>query len=201
MLALDVETKTFKVKFHPFISTAEVPYDKSFRRELRYFARMQVHEKHSLSCFASAENGDKFFSLFANNQKYADCSMGEESILKIKMHNLTGSNGRCMQCSDFSRWTSSSSLPIFDVDTNRMLLLDATGKAVTCRFVALLLIEWIVETMNDKSLHQKKKDLVMSIYKVESGKKIDMLRIRRNRYWKIEHFDETFQAALTGFLM
>jgi hypothetical protein len=82
-----------------------------------------------------------------------------------------------------------------------MLLLDATGKAVKCRFVALLIIEWIVEAMNDKSLRQNKKALVMSIYKVESGKKIDMLRIRRNIYWRIEHFDETFQAALTGFLM
>ena len=96
MLALDDETKAFKVKFHPFISTVDVPYDASFRRELRYFARKQIHEKYSLSCFASAEHGDKYFSLFTNNKKYADCTMGEENILNIKMHNITDNNGRCM---------------------------------------------------------------------------------------------------------
>jgi hypothetical protein len=154
MLALDNET--FHVKFRPFISTIEVQYDVSFRRELRYFARNLIHEKYNLSCFAAGEHGDKYFSLTANKKKYADCIMGDQGILNIKMHNLTYNNGRCMQCSDLSRLTSFSSLPIFDFD--RMCLLDATGKLVTCRFVAYLTIDWIVEVLNDKTLHPQKKE-------------------------------------------
>ena len=96
MIALNDETTTFQAKFHPFLSTIDVVYDKTFRRELRYFARKTIHEKFNLSCFASAEHRDKYFSLFTNNKKYADCTMGEENILNIKMHNITDNNGRCM---------------------------------------------------------------------------------------------------------
>ena len=197
MLALHKET--FQVKFQPFISTIDVQYDASFRRELRYFARNLIHDKYNLSCFAAAEHGDKYFSLFANNQKYADCTMGDEGILNIKMHNLTNNNGRCMQCSDVSRRTYSSSLPIFNLD--RMLLVDATGKAVTCRFVAKLTIEWIIEALNDKTLHQEKKEKVMSIYKILAGKKVFMLKIRKCHYWRIEHMDPSFEVAITGILI
>ena len=205
MIALNDETTTFKVKFHPFISTIDVVYDKSFRRELRYFARKTIHEKFNLSCFSSAECGDRYFSLFENGTKYAHCAMGDDSVLKFQMYNVNSTMKRCKQCLDVYRWTTSakledsSSFPMFDFRYN--LLLDCNGKAIVCRFIAKLMIEWIVEKMSDKSLKQNKKDLVMSIYNVVYVKKIYMLRIRKNGYWRIEHFDETFKAALTGFLM
>jgi len=33
MIALNDETTTFQAKFHPFLSTIDVVYDKTFRRE------------------------------------------------------------------------------------------------------------------------------------------------------------------------
>jgi hypothetical protein len=115
----------YQFKFRPIISNVDVPYDSTFRREVKYFARKTMHEMFGISCHAAGAKDDRYFRLESEGEKIAHCKVNEDSIVNFKINNIKCANVMCQFCDEvpiLHNQTSSfcSKFNIFDF-TNKLL--------------------------------------------------------------------------------
>jgi hypothetical protein len=207
----DDAVEHYQFKFRPIISNVDVPYDSTFRREVKYFARKTMHEMFGISCHAACEKGDRYFRLESGGEKIANCKVNEDSIVNFKINNVKSANVMCQFCEEvpiFHNQTSSfcSKFKIFDF-TNK-LLVDPEGKPIGCKYIASLILEWLIESLNNRDfgkLHKRTSKWMISIHSETTIGKKYLLKIRKegslrqhSTIWIIDHVDEVFELAIKG---
>jgi hypothetical protein len=85
---------------------------------------------------------------------------------------------------------------------------DPEGKAIGCKYIASLILEWLIESLNNRDfgkLHKRTSKWMISIYSETTRGKKYLLKIRKegslrqhSTIWIIDHVDEVFELAIKG---
>jgi hypothetical protein len=166
-----------------------------------------MHEMFGISCHAAGAKDDRYFRLESEGEKIAHCKVNEDSIVNFKINNIKCANVMCQLCDEVNQTSSiCSKVNIFDFKNK--LLLDPEGKAIGCKYIASLILEWLIESLNNRDfgkLHKRTSPWMISILSETAiGKKYLLTIKKRGRLsqhstiWTIDHVDEAFELAIRG---